>query len=98
MFQFTDIPPNATVVASIKTSSLTVFNGPGVSASKLNIKIDSEVQKTRDDFRIEDSQFVRSGKKITKTKEIVTRVFTVRQEITRGMFLSYNTKFVPLTH
>ena len=92
MFQFTDIPPNQTVITSSKSSSLSSINGPGVSVSKLNIKIDSEVQKTRDDVLIEMSEFVRNGKKITKTKEIVTRKFTVRQEITRGMFLSHNKK------
>ena len=86
MFQFTDIPPNSTVVASSRSSSSSSSFGPGRSESKLTIKINSEVQKTRDDVLIQASELDLNGKKIRKTKEIVTRVFTVRQEITRGMF------------
>ena len=88
MFQFTDIPPNATVITSSKSSSSSSIFGPGSALSKSTIKIESEVQKKRDDVLIESSEFTQNGKKITKKREIVTRVFTVRQEITRGMFFA----------
>lgn len=84
MFQFCDIPPNDTVVqSSCQTNSSSIY-GPGLSHTKLTVTIATEIQKTRQDVCVEAKQSVENGKKTTKTKHIVTRVFTVRQDIERG--------------
>lgn len=83
MWKFTDIPPNKTVVESSKVkSSYAQFASDIVK--DLKTEISTDVQKTREDFYETDHVF-ENGKKVTTAKSIITRVFTVRQEIKQGM-------------
>lgn len=88
MWKFTDIPPNKSVVESSTEKTSNVLYGPGMAETKLVTDKSTVVHKKRDD-RHEASQHFENGKKITKTKQIITRVFRVRQEITRGTFINH---------
>ena len=90
MFSFADIPPNRCVVSSTKTGRQSAVYGPGIAVTKLDVSISTEIQKTRTDMLVEAKQFIVDGKQITSSKQIVTRVFTVREEITRGICFMYD--------
>lgn len=90
MFHFFDIPPNRTVVQSSNQTSANRVYGPGLSQTKLTIDVKTETQKTRADVLLEAKQSVVNGKKTTKTTHIVTRNFTVRQEIVSGKLYQYS--------
>lgn len=90
MFQFVDIPPNETVVQTYKARSHSAMYGPGLSQTSLTVDITTDVQKTREDVLVDTKQYLENGKIFTKSKQIVTRVFTVRQEISRGLYKSVN--------
>ena len=88
MWRFSDIPPNESFVEKSTEKTSNVLYGPGMAETKLVTEVSTVLQKKRDD-RHEASQHVENGKKITKTKQIITRVFRVRQEITRGTFINH---------
>ena len=88
MWKFTDIPPNKSVVEGSTERTSYVSYGPGMAETKLVTEMITGVHKKRDD-RHEASQHYENGKKITKTKQIITRVFSVRQEITRGSNINH---------
>ena len=90
MFHFFDIPPNRTVVQSSNQTSANRVYGPGLSQTKLTIDVTTETQKTRADVLLEAKQSVVNGKKTTKTTHIVTRNFSVRQEIVSGKLYKYS--------
>ena len=84
MWRFRDLPPNKTAVETSTQKNSDVLFGPGLAQTKLNTDIVTDVQRKRDDIS-EVISYIDGGKKITKTKSIITRVFTVRQEISRGI-------------
>lgn len=84
MWNFTEIPPNKTVVETFKEKRTHCQFGPDHSQMTSKIEISTDVQKTRKDY-VEQVQKFENGKEVTTTKQIITRVFTVRQEINQGM-------------
>ncbi len=88
MWKFTDIPPNRSVVETSKVkSSNAQFSSDIVKDVKTEISTD--IQKTREDF-FETDHIFENGKKVTTSKSIITRVFTVRQEIKQGMITYFD--------
>ena len=83
MWKFTDIPPNRTVVETSKVKSSNAQFASDI-VKNLKTEISTDVQKTREDLFETDHMF-ENGKKVTTSKSIITRVFTVRQEIKQGM-------------
>ena len=85
MWKFTDIPPNRTVVETSKVKSSNTHFGPDFLRKNVKTEISTDVQKTREDL-VETTHIFENGKKVTTSKSIITRVFTVRQEVEQGMF------------
>lgn len=84
MWNFTEIPPNKTIVETSNEKRTDCQFGPDLSQKTSMIEISTDVQKTRKDYS-EQVQKYENGKLVTIKKQIITRVFTVRQEINQGM-------------
>ena len=84
MWKFTEIPPNETVVETCNEKKSNILFGPGLSNMSIKTEISTDIQKTRTDS-FETNKKDENGKKVIETRHIITRVFTVRQEIKRGI-------------